>query len=403
MNEYYLHYLWTNKSLPFHQMKLVDGRDFKILDFGQYNPVESGPDFSNAKIIIDGITWCGSVEIHLKSSDWYKHKHHKDQAYDNVILHVVLNSDELVVQNGIAIPEISLADFIDLEHHTKFKKHYRFKKNWNCSGMLGFVPSNLVNSHINKFLNQRLKRKTDELLRNYHFLEQRSVFCLLLAKSFGTKPNQLPFEMLARLISKVDFSKYQESEQITLILFSSGLYYPKTTKEKIFYQIFIRQNECLPSTIWKKGGLRPHNQPEKRIKEFAYLYSYLIRLNDKEWDRLVDQNLFGSYFLKYNFSEKFVGHLLINSISPFYFWMAEHNYNLKFKEYYLQTLEQQAPEINRITKLWSNSKNYLRNARDSQAFLEIYGELCSNKLCLNCSIGKYLIKDENNSEDNFLF
>jgi hypothetical protein len=217
-------------------MKLIDGREFKIIDFGQYNPVESGPDFSNAKILIDGILWCGNVEIHIKSSDWFKHNHHKDPAYDNVILHVVLDSDRLVIQNGMTIPELRLADFIDKKHFSQFEQYYRHTKNWNCSGMLHLVPSDLFEDHINKFLIQRFKRKSVELSRYFNSVENRSAFFFLLARSFGMKVNQLPFEMLARLLQQIDFSHYNKSEHVNIILFTSGLYFPQSTKDKILYQ-----------------------------------------------------------------------------------------------------------------------------------------------------------------------
>ena len=37
--------------------------------------------------------WFGDVEIHLKSSEWYAHRHHEDEYYDAVILHVVYEED----------------------------------------------------------------------------------------------------------------------------------------------------------------------------------------------------------------------------------------------------------------------------------------------------------------------
>jgi hypothetical protein len=402
MIEAYLHYLWKTKNLPLHLMKLNDGRNFNVVDFGKYNPVESGPDFFNARIVIDGIIWCGNVELHVKSSDWYRHNHHKDPAYDNVILHVVYTSDKVVVQNGNPIPEIGIKEFVDLNHYLRFKEHYRFKNIWNCSSMLELVPKEILNQHVNNFLLRRLKRKNDEVIENFNFMNHRSVFCFLLAKSFGMKVNQLPFEMLVRKLEDVDFSNLNDEERIIKIQLMSGYILPETVKEKMIYQNLLRKNMCLPSSIWKNGGSRPNNQSKKRIWQFANLYNHLTKIEDEEWKLIVENNLFSSYISEKIFSLKFIGHLLINSVAYFYFWLAERTGNLKYKEYVVQILESQPAEVNRITKFWSTSKNYLRNASQSQAFLEIFNELCSNKLCLNCDIGKYLIRDENNSEDNIL-
>ena len=91
MNEYYLHFIWKLKRLPLHQMKLVDGKVFRLLDAGAYNEFENGPDFQNGAIEFDNLKWFGAIEIHVNSSDWYLHKHHFDKRYDAVILHVVYN------------------------------------------------------------------------------------------------------------------------------------------------------------------------------------------------------------------------------------------------------------------------------------------------------------------------
>lgn len=92
MNEDYLHYLWVNKKLPFTQLQTHQKENLEILNFGQYLQL-AGPDVFNAQIRIDQQIWAGNIEIHVKSSDWYLHHHEKDNAYDNVILHVVWEHD----------------------------------------------------------------------------------------------------------------------------------------------------------------------------------------------------------------------------------------------------------------------------------------------------------------------
>src|SRR4051812_21640914 len=108
MHEAFLYYLWKNRLFESADLKTVNSESIEILNTGLRND-DSGPDFFNAKIRIDGFLWAGNVEVHVKSSDWFKHGHTKDKAFDTVILHVVYDSDaEIKRADGSLIPTIEL-------------------------------------------------------------------------------------------------------------------------------------------------------------------------------------------------------------------------------------------------------------------------------------------------------
>ena len=88
MKEDLLYFVWKTKYFSHEDLFTTDGEPIKILDYGRQNPY-SGPDFSNAKIMIADTLWVGNVEMHILSSDWTKHNHESDDSYQNVILHVV--------------------------------------------------------------------------------------------------------------------------------------------------------------------------------------------------------------------------------------------------------------------------------------------------------------------------
>ena len=113
IKEEYIHYLWKNKLLLIYKLKLINGESIHVLDVGNHNENESGPDFLMASIKIDGVVWHGHVEIHVKASDWYKHQHHKDKNYNNVILHLVCTKDKDILQNGQLIPTVEIQELID--------------------------------------------------------------------------------------------------------------------------------------------------------------------------------------------------------------------------------------------------------------------------------------------------
>lgn len=83
-----MQYVWQHRLALRPGMTTVDGRRLTVLDPGTLN-TNSGPDFFNAKIRIADHTWVGDVEIHVRASDWHRHGHDGDPAYDSVVLHVV--------------------------------------------------------------------------------------------------------------------------------------------------------------------------------------------------------------------------------------------------------------------------------------------------------------------------
>ena len=86
--EHLLHFIWRFRLFDQDSLMLHSGESLEIISPGNYHQ-DSGPDFQNARIRIDETLWAGNIEIHLRSSDWFRHHHETDAAYNNIILHVV--------------------------------------------------------------------------------------------------------------------------------------------------------------------------------------------------------------------------------------------------------------------------------------------------------------------------
>jgi hypothetical protein len=82
MNEDFLHYIWKFGLFDLAGLKTTTGDDITIVQRGSHNR-HQGPDFFNARIQIGETLWAGNVEIHTKASDWHKHNHTNDPAYQN--------------------------------------------------------------------------------------------------------------------------------------------------------------------------------------------------------------------------------------------------------------------------------------------------------------------------------
>lgn len=103
-----LQYLWQHRLWESSSMTTTGGTPIEILDPGVPNR-DAGPDFFNGKVRARGRTWAGNIEIHVRSSDWYRHGHQHDSSYDSVILHVVGEADcDVRRSDGSRIPQVVL-------------------------------------------------------------------------------------------------------------------------------------------------------------------------------------------------------------------------------------------------------------------------------------------------------
>ena len=84
MSEDFLHFLWKNGLYQMPLTEFYSGETIEVLNPGLHNR-DQGPDFFNARIRIGQTVWAGNVEIHLRSSDWLRHRHQSDDHYNNVV------------------------------------------------------------------------------------------------------------------------------------------------------------------------------------------------------------------------------------------------------------------------------------------------------------------------------
>lgn len=113
VNEDVVKAIWLEQPWGANPVRDVNGRRVEILSPGWLNN-GAGPDFRNAVYKVDGGPLVkGDVEIHVRSSDWTRHGHHTDPAYDGVGLHVALYCDvkgvEKRTRSGGRAIEIELA------------------------------------------------------------------------------------------------------------------------------------------------------------------------------------------------------------------------------------------------------------------------------------------------------
>jgi len=426
--ESFLHFIWQYQFFNKAELCSTSHSSINIISPGYQNH-NAGPDFSDAKIEIEDIKWSGNVEIHLKSSDWEAHKHDKDKAYDNVILHVVYENDkEIHWSNGKAIPTIQLKNRIDAIMMDKWKVLVNNTNNIPCSGQFKEVDHLTKLSVKDKLLLERLERKAEEvgaICKKYDGDWETTAY-QLLARSLGLKVNAEPFLQLAKSIPFNVLKKNADSRlKIEALLFGQAGFLDRITTDyqselELEYRFLAHKYQLISSKMeleqWKFARLRPPNFPTIRIAQFAAiicsnpnLFSSLLEVDSyNKAEKLLKNNTSPYWKNHYLFGRKnnrasslgksTIENIIINTIAPLLLSYGQSVDKQEFVERAIALLESTSPEKNAITRKWTELGEKAISAYDSQALIELYNNYCLKKKCLQCSIGMQLLKTNSTSK-----
>lgn len=424
MKEAFLYYVWKFRLFNQKKLQSTSRNQLQILSTGEQNH-QSGPDFFNAQIKIDQTTWAGNVEIHIYASDWHKHGHQNDPAYNNIILHVVYEADVSICRkNGEPIPTLELKPLIPPALYRNYL-YLQSAKAWiPCEKLIHQIQGFTFSAYLHRLLIERLARKTEPILHSLQ-LNQNSweeTFYQFLAKAFGTKINAAPFELLAKSLPISILAKHKNDLfQIEALLFGqAGLLdvdfeedYPNALKKEYH---FLRKKfnlQALQGHSWKTTRLRPPNFPSIRIAQLAalihqsiQLFSKIIVLDElKAYYDLFTVNISPYWHTHYVFDKKsskrkknigktLVHNLIINTIAPILFVYGKERGKPELQEKALNLLEKVPAEENSVLTQWAYLGRSAKSAFDSQALLELKNEYCSKKRCLECVVGHELVRKE---------
>ena len=420
-----MQYVWEHRLWNPAGMTTNDGKKIRILDPGLRND-DAGPDFFNAKIEIDGCLWAGNVEIHYRASDWRRHGHDKDAAYDSVILHVVDKDDAPVFRsNGERIPQMVM------QCSPRFVERYSAlvdgKAELPCKKVIASLSPLEVAEWIESMAFERLQTKTERvrrLLELYNGNWEAACY-VTFARNIGFGTNNDAFERLAKSLPLQLLHKHSDSlTQIEALFFGqAGMlenyqqyadnnYYRQLCREYAFLKnkFSLRRPDGL---VWKSFRMRPQNFPCRRIAMLAgYVYGgfrLMADILDADGDiaklrELFAVSLTGYWSTHYSFSgepaasgaSQAIGRgavdvILINTVVPLYYAYGTLTDNYGRVESATHILEQLKPENNRITALFANAGLKIDNALASQAAIQVRNEYCNPRKCLYCRVGHKLL------------
>lgn len=421
MRENFLHYIWKHKKVRVSKLLTTNEESLQIVGVGEHNH-NTGPDFFNAQILIDEQLWAGNIEVHIKSSDWYLHRHELDKNYDNVILHVVwLHDAEVFRKDNSTIPTLELKSFVSAKMLAYYQKLFSKRPNWiNCQHDFGSVDNFIINHWLERLYFERLERKyleVDAILKASKNNWEDALF-KMLAKNFGLKVNGEAFLSLA---NSFDFSIVQKlkSKPKTLeaLFFGQAGLLKDIVQDPYHHALqkeyhFLKQKFSLTSQFVEPlqfFRLRPSNFPTIRLSQLAFLYnkhpnffSRVIHAKTKDdlyelfdistskyWE---NHFMFGKIAItrKKRLTQSFINLLIINTIVPLQFSYAKHH-GKTIDDSIFRLIQQIAPEKNTIVDQYHRLKPVSKTALHSQALIQLKTEYCNKNKCLQCEIGTTLL------------
>lgn len=407
MPEIVLHYIWERCLWAGFEQKTTDGKSVEILSVGEHNH-DAGPDYSHARVRIDGKEWVGNIEIHVCASDWTKHRHHLDKAYDNVILHVVRTADKPIWNaKGELVPQCELQYPSDQDYLSGlFAAAQQMDSavgRIGCAEQLLHEPGLLTDGWRNTLLYKRLecKRASIEQLLQITKGSWEHALYISLARNFGFHTNSLPFEQLAINTPLSYLQKHRNSLfQLTAILMGqSGLLENSTasdvkelSKEYSFMQAKFGLTP-MDGKLWKHSKIHPQNSPEQRIRQFAQLLYQSESLLSKILDTN-DLNELKQLFAVDKMGKASMDILLINTVIPYKYAYALHRNDNRRAEQTAELMEHIPAENNTIIRQWRVLGQEIKNAADTQALLHLYQNYCQHHECINCEVGYKIFQDK---------
>ena len=422
MNEALLHTIWKFRLLSQREFTGTRGEAIEVIAVGEHNQ-HSGPDFFNAKVSINRILLAGNVEIHIKTSDWLKHRHQYDKAYNNLVLHVVYEHDTELWQNeqfNVSVLELKpliTPALIDTYRELEISAH-----KIPCGRSIALIPSFRWTAWLDRLALERLEHKAQYIAHVFDYTgnDLEETLYMLLCRNFGFKINHEAFELLAKSLPYKILKRYADNIlRLEALLFGvAGLLdepfqdkYPRLLQNE--FELLRHKHQLIPlhKEIWKFSKTRPVNFPTIRLSQLAHLFFksqplYHLLEELPASDRLktffqVETHPYWETHFKFDtetqraikpLGKVAFNAVMINTVVPFLFFSASRSGYQPQRDYAMDLLTGFDAEVNAKTSLFSELGIKAVNAMESQAQTELYDSLCSKKGCLRCTVAEFLLK-----------
>jgi hypothetical protein len=443
INEHSVCQIWSTHRFSRSGLQTIDGLPLQCIYRGRWRH-GPGPDFAEALVAFaDAIPLRGDIEIHLREGDWYAHGHHRDPAYDRVILHVVLHADGVTARTttGQALPTLVLADFIDPTQIDQLLQNDRYRdeallESEPCRHMHAQRGAAYLGALLERAGRRRLEEKVAALSGQIAVLGESAAFYAVILDALGYGGNRELFQRLSSNLPWEDLDNYIQAHPLphrfkvvlALLAGAAGLLPSQRAKhapllndddsylqpiEKLWSGFASAYQSETPVRI---SAGRPANHPVRRLAAAAALFSqaepslaeYLLAITRqtpakglaKAWAELLIQLSIADDYWQHHFDFGRVfrqphqhllgtgraGDIVVNVFIP-YLIAAELAPDLAL-EAYLYHPRLADNEITRLmTAMLGASSSIVNSACRQQGLIHIYRQYCRFQACQECPLG----------------
>lgn len=429
--------LWLGQRFHPSTLATTSGQPVCVLNPGILN-TDAGPDFVGAHVRIGDVEWTGDIEIHVTSSGWFTHHHHLDTTYNNVILHVALQSDlwtgGLLREDSSPLPELILYPHLEnpLRHHL-YRFYTQDQNKIICSPSWHQVPVEIKQSWIEQLADERIQQKQNLLATEY--LSTPDLAELLYERMFaglGYAKNQKAMTTLAHRVPLAISRQFGNPLDLeALYLGVSGLL-PKpgdllqsdrATADHVmdmrdrFVRIQLELDfPVMDRDAWHYFRLRPANFPPLRVAQGAAISRQLLNRNPIETLLRVISDINPLAALKRtlrvspdSFWETHVRleksckphnaaigkerclNLIVNAVVPVLLLYARQENDKPLENVILDLMRLIPAEKDSITRIFGRLGFRPRSAFIAQGLHQLYRTRCSEAHCLTCPIGQHIL------------
>lgn len=376
--------VWQSGVLCNKELATASGGWLQVIRPGRMNS-ESGPDFRHAIIATKEGELRGDVELHVRSSGWQAHRHHRDPRYNGVILHVVMWHDKeeaTCLQNGEVVPVLPLHYYLTISDLFSSIAPACYEPCHNVGARLGHA---LVEHTLDKAGEERFRSKAAYFQQELLNKDDDQVLYEGLMRALGYSRNKNSFEELARRMPLKMLEEIAQRERAP----SCGA---------VLEAALLGEAGLLE---WHFLGVRPRNMPQQRIAGAGYLLARylelgltqsLLQLVTEAGRTIGYRRLERGLMIKRDGYGALIGRgrareMVVNVLLPFSFTWADG----QLRQHALELYGNYPPlEENQITRQMSRQllmgSGMMKTARCQQGLIHLYNTFCLPMKCPQCPL-----------------